>query len=667
MTTLLNGPTTQNRSLSPVASPRRECWFWAGWEPDRYYRRIGARSTLYFGNGDWIADWRAKLEGRACLKALQEAGGSLLITRFYKGFGLAVERKEWDSLKRFVELAHAHGIKVWGYLQGQSLFGEFLFNEQPEARDWVARSHDGTQKHWAGAYNRFAICLTSPEYLKMLESVVREGLKHVNLDGFHMDNNYYSHCYCSRCKRLFREWLSARGDLETLTGIEKADCVEPPPLSQEAEMLPDPLAILWIEFGVQQRLKFMKAIRRHIKQIKQEAGFTGNPAFMRSFASRLTYGFDPALEREAFDSVCIENGNRPRFSEGVLFTQADKHLIAEAGSLRTWVTSWSPAKSGYEMPLDAQGIWAGLAEEFSFSNALLGNNWALRPVGDGGAFLKEKHATQWAEFEIAAQYFKDLEIELGAEPRCQWGEIVLYVDTRSLSLCPASDAHVLQALMARLFLKQTPFKVIFQGQPIPKEAHTVLICGQRSLKASEFECLAAFVARSNRQLWLLGECGVVDEWFVPRGVENHKKLVNRANVRSIPLPLHQWTEGGPSGGRHFQGTTPSFSEEGVVKLDRVLKELARRQSIQITAPYGILVNVESMGDSVHLLHLRDLREGKTQVNEREVRVTLKRKIREVKGFSRGWDSALNLLPEESHGVAEICVPEFHHYACLSIE
>lgn len=592
---------------------------------------------------------------------MRDAGGTILITRFSKGFGPAVDSRDWDSLRRFVKLAHECDLKVWGYLQGQSLFGEFLFPEKPEAEDWVARAFDGSRRTWGGSYNRFAPCLSSEGYREMTEMLVEHGLSRVGLDGLHLDNSYYAHCYCPRCKELFREWLAARGDLERLTGIERPDFVEPPPLHPDADILPDPLAILWIEFGVRQRLNFLKALRKKIKQTAPHAHFTGNPAFLRSYAPRLTHGYDPALEAEVFDSVCVENGNRPRFAAGVLFTQADKHLMAEAAGLRTWVTSWSPKKDGsYGPPPDAQSLWAGLAEEFSFHHAYLGNNWAFRPLGDAGRLLMD--SPQWDGFQNALRWFRDLDETRGGEMFRQWGELAVYVDIGALSLCPASDCRVLQAVIEQLLLRRIPFKIALSGQPLPPETRAVLIAGQRALAAQELQRLAA---QPRIELLLLGDCATYDEWMVPRGAANRRRLLEAGNVRSFPFPLARWIERGAASAKYFRGKTPSFSAEGRAALAEFFDSLAASQSVQITAPAGVLANVEILDESQLWIHIRDLRENAERVESGEVEVKLRAEIPDFPAFSPEWKPGFALAGSVREGTTAFRLPTFRHYAGLS--
>lgn len=660
---LADAPSAVSPPLRPTL---RGCWFWAGWEPDRYYRRIGARKTPYFGNGDWVAGWRENLESAANLETLARAGVSVLVTRFYKGFGPEIEREDWPSLREFVRRAHDHNLAVWGYVQGQSLFGEFLFNERPEASDWIARTVQGEPQHWAGAYNRYAPCLTSPAYRDMIEEVVVEGLRSVELDGIHMDNNYYRHCYCPRCKDLFRQWLTARGDLELRTGIRSADFVEPPPLSGESVLVPDPLALLWMEFGVQKRLEFMQAIQGRIREVKPDAAFAGNPAFLRTYASRLTHGLDPVREGTACDSLCIENGNQPRMDGEKLFTQADKHLFAEAAGLRTWVTSWRPGDFGSSPPSTEAEIWAGLAEEFSFAHVYLGNNWALRPAANGNKLLREHLDGNWRIFCQAARFFQDLETRLGPVPRHQWGEIGLYVDARALSICPQPDAVLLQVFLLGLVRANLPVKILLQGQSFPEEMHTVLLFQQQALEDGELDRLTGFAAAAHRELWVIGSNGNYDEWCVPRGQTRQTEWLARPQVRRFPISAGQWLRQEGNSAQYFKGQSPMLQETGREELRGILAELGARQQFRIEAPDGVLSNVETHGPHGWVVHLRNLR---AEPVTRPVHIFLRHESGDrptLTGYSVQAAAGHPLSCVREKGRLVIPVPPFEQYAAVTI-
>lgn len=636
---------------------------WAGWEPDRYYLRIGARTTSYFGHGDWIFAWRKRLEAKECMETIAKAGTSVIVTRFYKGFGPELEAKEWPSLKRFISNAHEAELKVWGYLQGQSLFGEFLFNERPEARNWVAHTFEGKPVLWAGAYNRFAPCLANPDYREMVEELVEKGLCDLGFDGIHADNNYYQHCYCPRCKELFRAWLDHRGDLEKRTGLPFTKYVEPPPLHLNAGLIPDPLAHLWMEFGVQQRLAFMAALRQKVHTLKPDAQFTGNPAFLKSFPSRLSHAVDPRLEAQVCDFICIENGNQPRVQNGKIYTQADKQLFAEAAGLKTWVTSWRPGEKGSSPP--AQGsLWAGLAEEFSFSHSLLGNNWALRPSGNGGQFLFEAMPEQWRAFSQANEFFQKLEVLLGADSRTQWADTVLYVDTRSLAVAPGSDAPAVQTFLAHAIRKNIPLKILLQGQRVPAETRTVIIFQQRCLEEAELARLTSFVREKNRQLWIIGACGIYDEWSVQRSEGSLLAWTSLPNVETICITPTEWTPQSAPSASYFSGQ----AAETIKEADEIFRRLLARQRVRIHAPEGILSNIERLDENRLIVHLRDLREVPGGSVEIEVCASVSRAQTSLV-YSPSWNGARSVPAIWQNSTQTVSLSSFGHYAgiivCLS--
>jgi hypothetical protein len=653
-------------SHEPV-SFSRGCWFWAGWEPDRYYRRIGARKTPYFGNGDWVGAWRERLESAAFLESLSKSGATTLVTRFYKGFGPEIEREDWPSLQAFVGRAHAAGLQVWGYLQGQSLFGEFLFNERPEAASWIARDISGAPLLWAGAYNRYAPCLNNPAYREMMENVVDEGLRRVGLDGIHMDNNYYRHCYCGRCKELFREWLTERGELELRTGIPVADSVEPPPLPAEAGLLPDPLAILWIEFGVRTRLRFLQAIRAKVRQSKPGATLSGNPAFLRTYASRLTHALDPSCEGEACDSLCIENGNQPRLENGRLYTQADKHLFSEAAGLKAWVSSWRPGQYDSSPPEGADEIWAGLSEEFSFSHVLLGNNWALRPSGEESELLLDPLAASWSTFVEATQFFQNLEQKLSGPARRQWGEVALYVDARALAVCPGSDARIVQAFLHNALAGNLPIKIILQDQPVPAETHTILLVQQRALETREMNRLAGEMSRrQGGEIWVIGECGHYDEWCVPRSRHRMQSWSQLPNVRAFPIRSESWLDPSVASSQYMKGQSPLLTEIGRKEFAHIFSSLEGRQIVHVEGGLGLLSNVEKTEKRGWFVHLRSF---ETAPGASGAFIRLKSEYftpGSAVAFSPQCPDGQTIPVDAKEGEWTVAVPPFAHYAGIQI-
>ena len=93
----------------------QECWFWAGWEPMRHYRRMGKSGSPFFGKGAWLPEWERRKFSHEMIDEAAKLGATVLVTEFFKGFGRRLEQETWPQLSAFVGYAHERGLKVWGY------------------------------------------------------------------------------------------------------------------------------------------------------------------------------------------------------------------------------------------------------------------------------------------------------------------------------------------------------------------------------------------------------------------------------------------------------------------------------------------------------------------------------------------------------------------------
>lgn len=657
----LNLEDTKRREGAPCS---RGAWAWAGWEPDRYYTRAGASSTHYFGNGDWIAPWRDRLESENTLRRLADEGITLLITQFYKGMGPDLERPIWRSLEVFVERAARYHLDVLGYVQGHSLFGEFLFLERPEARNWMAQDRHGEPHVWGSAYNRFAPCLSSSEYRQYMKDIVSEGLKTIGFAGIHIDNSYSKHCYCPRCRTLFRVWLDRREDFMKRTGIPVAEAVEPPPLSSDRQSIHDPLVRLWIEFGVTQRLEFLSELRQHIEHIAPEAILSSNPAYLKSYACRLTHSVDPSLESRVGDLIMIENGNLPRLENGRLFTQADKLLFAEAGGSRALISSWRPGSLGHSPPEGAQGVWALLAEEYSFANCLPGNNWMLRSAGDGAKMLYDVLTEEVGAFRDAVRFFARVESVLNSGDRSQFAEVFLYVDPDSLAVNSSGQALALQAFLGYALQHRVPLRIGYAGRDLPRDTRVLVLCQQSWLGDTELARLKRIAGERDVKIWLLGPAALYDEWGVSRSAAARRAFENHPGVERFNVDPSGWADLPESPEQYFQGKPVRWRTGAETQLASIVGRLALEQSVEVRGEQGLLINVEIDRSRRLLVHLRDLDTDHVMTSGTMLRIDPSRWARDgVRGYSPNWFDRSFSVTE--NGV--LIVPDFMRYAVLVYE
>ncbi len=587
-----------------VDTHRLDCWTWGGWETDRHYRRGGRSGTIYFGNGEWLEDWRKRMVSRDTLRMAAESGITTIITYFYKGFGMRADSTEWPRLKEYVRMCHEEGLKVWGYVQGHSIYRETFFSEVPEAADWVARRYDGTEDIWTSAYYRLAPCLTAPGYLAYMLRVVEKGLTELDLDGIHLDNSYLKHCYCERCRGLFREFLNARTDLEKRTGLPNADFVEPPPLERKLDIIGDPLRILWMEFGTQNRLAFLRALNKRIKEIKPDAIFHTNPAFPKRPASKLFSALDPVREAGVCDVVCVENGNLPRVEGGTIFSQAEAYLFGDAAGYRVLNTAWQRGPYGSSPAATPAGFWTGLAEEFSYHAAMLGNNWLLRAAGDGDRMLADIPGWREAHAE-AVRYFQTLHRDLRLGDRKQWSEIGILIDPDTMTHAAKTDIPVFRALTGHLLTRGIPVVFVLGDQPIPSCVKALLVCQQSCLSEAQLERIQAFAAKPDRIAWIAGESGRYDEWNVPRNESRWRAWRESSGfIVDEGQPLH-WSEDSAASPYYFGPDAFRITPDAIDRIDGFLASVTDQISVRTERPPQVLVNTETTYDGRLLIHFRD--------------------------------------------------------------
>lgn len=566
------------------ASPdsRLLCWSFGGWEPDRHYRRLGSQRTPILGHGRWLNDWRLRINSPATLRLARDAGINLLITHFYKGFGVKVEAAEWPRVREFVRACHELQIQAWGYVQGGSLYPETLFEEQPEARDWSARNPDGSVQTCRGTYYRLMPCWTSPGYLNYMEQVIRSALLDYQFDGIHLDNSYLSGCYCRRCAEAFRDWLERQSDLEQRTGLPHARHVQPPPLKPDQQRFSDPLQILWMEFNVRLRLTVLSRWKSMIHALKPGSVLHSNPgavAFQPAPMARRSV--DPAREGLSCDWLCFEMLHLPGVDGDRCRTLAPAYLCAEAAGHGSINASWNglPDGSSFEGPRSAGEVWTGLAEEFSHCRAALGAQWFLQPSEDGEGILGDDPVRR-AALRDAVQFFQGLQDSLSLAGRQQWAEVGLLIDTRNMTLDAERCHDSTLAMLQELLHVGVPVRLLLDDATWPDELRHVIVWAQRCLSDRRIARLREFTRLQRRAVWIDTVSGESDEWHLPRSRSD------RAENFSGP------------GFERLLGATP----------DTAVADWLRRAMLRlrILLPAGTLANVEQAKDGRLLVHVRDL-------------------------------------------------------------
>ena len=147
-------------------------WTFGAHEPYTMYRRVGNHCTGGIdGNAQWVKPWLDWWDEHAPEK-MEELGLNFLHSRFYKGMGWEVEKKDFPNVQKFVRNCHRHGVKALAYVQFCTLYPEVMRAEIPNIDDWASIDFMG-RKNLYGGYNghyfRWAPCLTCKEWEEYLK------------------------------------------------------------------------------------------------------------------------------------------------------------------------------------------------------------------------------------------------------------------------------------------------------------------------------------------------------------------------------------------------------------------------------------------------------------------------------------------------------------------
>ncbi len=639
----------------------------------RHYRRMGKSGSPFFGKGAWLPDWERRKFGTEMIDAAAELGATLLITEFFKGFGRRLEQETWPQLAAFVGYARERGLKVWGYAQARSLYYETLGAEIEDWNSWVARDRDGSMQVFSNAYYRAAPCLNSPEYANYLSDVIVDGVRAIGFDGIHLDNAYYKHCWCARCADLFRKYLADRGDFEAVAGIPLSSHIQPPPIPSKGWVGLDPLQILWLKFGVEVRLGFFRKLRQRLAREFPNLVVAGNPAFPRGEAAMIAQCVDPSREAEAFDFLCCENGNMPRIEEGWIASQTEAHLLAEAGNYRIWVTAWRSTATGVLPPHPPGGIWAGLAEEFSFGG-IFGNNWALRPAGDGGSFFCERQPEMSSAFSEAVAFFRNLETVVGSGSRHTRAEVAILHDPFSASLFGSGEIRLNLALHQYLLRRGIPFHIVFPGRPLPESVSLLIAFHVGAVSDQQFAEIRAFAKKPGCHVWMAGHTGQTDEWFIPRNTGDLAALRNSEGFTFSRGFGETWQEAflhpavvhtDPES--YFGKRGLSLREADDVVFDEFFLGSGFRPVVRFFRPENILVHSQKCQDGRLLFHFRDQSGNGEWTSGVSIKFGSGFSKTSTAGFAAP-DSGFGDLPVKGGGDRrELILPAFRHYALVFLE
>ncbi len=300
-------------------------WTFGAHEPYTMYRRVGNHCTGGIdGNAQWVKPWLDWWDEHAPEK-MEELGLNFLHSRFYKGMGWEVEKKDFPNVQKFVRNCHSHGVKALAYVQFCTLYPEVMRAEIPDIDNWAGIDYMG-RKNLYGGYNgqyfRWAPCLTCKEWEEYLKRMCTIALTDGGFDGIMFDNVFDMPCYCDRCQKAFRAYLAKIENPAERFGFDDLSYMLLPRLdmSRLRDMdVKDPVLQSWALWRCGQMNGLLMRLRAHIKSVKPDAIVSGNPSPYRARSRYLAAAQNMAELCKAFDFIIMQSANFPEVkAKGVI-------------------------------------------------------------------------------------------------------------------------------------------------------------------------------------------------------------------------------------------------------------------------------------------------------------------------------------------------------------
>ena len=628
-------------------------WTFGAHEPYTMYRRVGKHCTGGIdGNAQWVKPWLDWFDDNAPT-VMEELGLNFLHSRFYKGMGWEVEKKDFPNVQKFVRNCHAHGVRALAYVQFNTLYPEVMRREIPNIDDWASIDYMG-RKNLYGGYNgqyfRWAPCLTCPEWEAYIKRMCTIALTDGGFDGIMFDNVFDYPCYCARCQKAFRAYLAKIKNPVERFGFDDLSFMELPrfEMSRLHHLdVKEPVLQAWALWRCDTMNGLLQRFRAHIKRVKPDAIVSGNPSPYRSRARFIERAQNMAELCKAFDFIIMQNANFPGLiANGTVMNRVrDLKYAQDMGqrivALCDTDTKIIPEREAkFLLPLVEDIVFGGIPTDRTI----------ISPAPEPGFINREAFNRRKPLHETFNRFVAAHREALGA-PTIH--SVRIFYPEREILF--SETTHMGVAAAEEIFLRnRVPYGylVAYPDAPVtvPDGTEVIVVPGLVSLSDAQIEALVAWAKKGGR-LVVTGDAGRYDDWnaqrfentFLPqlKGLPN---VVVRACADEIKGAVLNWRYTVPppkDGGRALMADLAKVGWRAPVRFEGL--------------PPHVFAEYRLMANGSLAVHLVNYDPDHPATNARVVqggKVTFEEPF--------GADASVRTLPEGA------TIPPFKFYALLTV-
>ena len=489
-------------------------WTFGAHEPFPMYRRVGRICTgAIEGNALWLRDWLNWWDASSPAK-MKEIGFNYVHSRFYKGMGWEVEKKDFLNVKRFVRNCHTNGVKTLAYVQFGTLYPEIMRKEIAQIDSWASYDKDGRANLYCNQYFRWMPCLNCREWEEYIKRMCTIALTEGGFDGIMFDNIFDEPCYCGRCEKEFRAYLSKIPNPAERFGIEDLSGIMLPriPAKSFAQMeTKDPVVQAWALWRCEVMTGVMMRFRNHIKSVKPDAVVSGNPSPYRSRSRFIHLAQNMAELAKAFDIIIMQNDNFPEVKEGRVYNRVRELKFAQDVGQRIVALCdnvenlYSDREAKFLVPMIEDIVFGGIPTDRT----------TMFPSPEEGFINMEVWNRRKPQHERFNAFAKSHREALSA-PTVH--SVRIFYPEREVLLSEKNHQGIVAA--EEIFLRnRVPYGYLFSTpedvMTVPDGTEVVVVPGLTSLTDAQIAALVACAKKGGR-LVVTGDSGRYDGWNAQR-------------------------------------------------------------------------------------------------------------------------------------------------------
>ena len=326
----------------------------------------------------FLNDLYRKQSDDATIQALKDAGITLAIIHYFKGFGMNAERDHIADAQVLSRKLKEKGIRVGLYIGSTIAYETFLL-EKPEAEAWLAPDYLGKPIYYGNQTFRRRVYFMHPGYREYIRNVVRYGIENLHADLIHFDNTsqqaqppIFQH---PMAIEDFRKYLAASfspAELQDRLGFSDVRYVTCPALADTPVKINDPLFQMWAEFRCHQLTSYYAEMGSFIRSLNPSVAVENNPSSGLSGRNIIwEQGVDYPRLLSALDVAWTEEGdNAAVTAEGILVSKIRTFKGASIMKKKIFCYTWG-ADSNWGYGVNTGGLLQ-MAESMAYNRNCLG-------------------------------------------------------------------------------------------------------------------------------------------------------------------------------------------------------------------------------------------------------------------------------------------------------